>query len=66
MSGNLHEDLHSCSRSSVDEPAGSQAVQGDSWLQYITAGDDCLHVYDQESKYRHGPILGGNEVRAVV
>ena len=43
-----------------------QAVQGDSWLGYITAGDDYLHLYDQESKHRYGPILGGYEERALV
>jgi hypothetical protein len=40
-----------------------QAVQGDSWLAYITAGDD---LYDQDSKYRYGSILSGYEVTDVV
>ena len=42
-----------------------QVVPGDSWLGNITAGD-YLYLYDQESKYRDGPILGGYEVTAVV
>ena len=36
-----------------------QTVQGDSWLGDIIAGDDYLYIYDQESKCRYGPILGG-------
>jgi hypothetical protein len=44
-----------------------QAIQGDSWLGYITA-DDYLYLYDQEStrKYRYGPILSGYEGTVVV